>query len=77
VNTELEHQVLVSIARYGRVNIGNFPEGSQSTVARLIAGGRIDCSLDSKSRDALWCRLTPGGAPRLFSLNFQALSNAT
>ena len=71
MTTSSTHLALITIARHGRVNIGNFGEGLQSAVSELIASDHVRCSLDPESRDTLWCYLTPAGTERLFALNYE------
>lgn len=61
-----EHIVLQSIARYGRVHIGNFSENQQPVVEGLILEHSILIVNE-------WCNLTNVGTTRLHDMNLAAL----
>lgn len=66
--SKAEHTVLQSIARNGRVHIGNFSEDQQSIVERLILEHNILIVNE-------WCNLTNVGTTRLHDMNLAALES--
>lgn len=69
MSAEYEHLVMRSVARYGRMNIGNFEPDLHETLSALIGSGLIAATFDAAHQDTVWCALTHAGYERLFDLN--------